>query len=125
MIRYFSSEFFDELSRRLNADAEWKKKAGTLTAKIVLTATDRGQSFLLAITNGAVTARAVSADEPADFKFEGPYDIWGKIAAGQTDFTTAVVTGKMKFRGSLPKIMGIQPQVGRLTQVAKEIPAQP
>ncbi len=66
----------------------------------------------------------MKAEDPADFKFEGPYEVWQRIAKGQTDFQTAVITGKMKFRGSLPKIMGIQPQMNRLTAVAKEIPAE-
>ena len=122
-MRYFSQEFFDELARRLNLDPDWGKKAAGLTTRITLTVMDRGLSFMVEIANGRVAARAVKADDPADFKFEAPYEIWGKIAAGQTDFNTAVITGKMKFRGSLPKIMGIQPQMNRLTAVAKEIPA--
>lgn len=123
-MQYFSMEYFEELARRLNADGDWRKKAATLTAKITLTVTDRSQSFLIDIANGTVAAIPVKAEDPADFKFEGPWGIWTKIASGQTDFNTAVITGKMKFRGSLPKIMGIQPQMTRLTQVAKEIPAQ-
>ena len=31
-MRYFSPEFFDELARRLNGDAEWGKRAASLTA---------------------------------------------------------------------------------------------
>ena len=122
-MQYFSQEFFDELARRLNADAEWKKRAATLTSKITLTVTDRAWSTMIEIANGVVVARSVRAEDPADFKFEGPYDIWAKIARGQTDFNTAVITGKMKFKGSLPKIMGIQPQMNILTKTAKEIPA--
>ena len=98
--------------------------AADLGKKITLTVTDRGWSHMIEIANGAVAARAVKPEDPADFKFEGPFEIWGKIAAGQTDFNTAVITGKMKFKGSLPKIMGIQPQMNKLTQTAKEIPAQ-
>lgn len=122
-MRYFSMEYFEELARRLNADGDWKKRAATLTAKITLTVTDRAQSFLIEISSGSVAAKSVPADAPADFKFEGPWEVWTKVASGQTDFNTAVITGRMKFRGSLPKIMGIQPQMTRLTQVAKEIPA--
>ena len=122
-MQYFSPEYFEELGKRLNADAEWMKKAASLTVKLTLTVTDRTTSYMLEIVNGVVTARKAAAEDPADFKFEGPYDIWAKIARGQTDFNTAVITGKMKFKGSLPKIMGIQPQVLRLTAVAKAIPA--
>jgi len=122
-VQYFSQEFFDELARRLNADAEWKKKAATLTTKITLTVTDRGWSYMVGIAEGTVAAKPVKPDDPADFKFEGPFEIWQKIAAGQTDFNTAVLTGKMKFRGSLPRIMGIQPQMNLLTKAAKDISA--
>jgi len=123
IMRYFSLEFFEELARRLNADAEWNKRASTLTARITLTVTDRGASFMVDIADGTVSAKAVKAEDPADFKFEGPYEIWAKIAKRLTDFNTAVITGKMKFRGSLPKIMGIQPQLTRLIAIASEIPA--
>ena len=124
MMRYFSPEYFSELATRLNADAEWNKKAATLTAKLVLTVTDREASFLLTIADGAVTASAVAADEPADFKFGAPYEVWTKVSRAELDFNTAVITGKMKFKGSLPKIMRIQSEVGRLVQVAAEIEAE-
>jgi len=120
----FSSEYFAELARRLNTDPVWLEKARTLTVKITLTVTDRASSYMLDIVNGTVTPKAAKPEDPADFKFEGPADMWGKIMAGQTDFNTAVITGKMKFKGSLPKIMGIQPQMNKLVQTAKEIPAQ-
>ena len=121
---YFSMEFFDELARRLNADSEWKKRAAALTAKITLTVTDRDQSVMLAITDGSVVAKQVKADEAADFKFEAPYEVWVHVAAGRTDFNTAVITGKMRFRGSLLRIMGLQPAMSRLTAIAKDIPAE-
>ena len=123
-MKYFTLEFFEELARRLNADPDWSRRASALTTKITLTATDRALSYGVDVTGGAVTARAVSSDDPADFKFERPYEVWEKIATGALDFQTAVITGKMKFKGSLPKIMGIQPQMTRLTAVAKGIPAE-
>ena len=122
-MQYFSKEWFDELVRRLNGDEEWKKKAATLTTRITLTVTDKGLSHMIEIANGMVSTKAVKPEDPADFKFEGPYEIWSKIAKGQSDFNTAVITGKMKFKGSLPKIMGIQTQMNKLTGTAKEIPS--
>jgi len=41
MTRYFTGAFFEEVANRLNADAEWLKKAAAINAKIVLTAGDR------------------------------------------------------------------------------------
>src|SRR3990172_1757365 len=94
----FSSEYFAELARRLNTDPVWLEKARTLTVKITLTVTDRASSYMLDIVNGTVTPKAAKPEDPADFKFEGPADMLGKIMAGQTDFNTAVITGKMKFK---------------------------
>ena len=124
-MQYFSREYFEELARRLNTDPDWMKKSRTLTIKIIMTVTDRASCYMLDIVNGTVTAREAKPEDPADFKFEGLADIWGKIMASQTDFNTAVITGKMKFKGSLPKIMGIQPQMNKLVQTAKEVPATP
>ena len=122
-MQYLSSEWFDELARRLNGDADWKKKAATLTCRITLTVTDKGISQIVEIANGAVATRPVKPEDPADFKFEGPYEIWVKIEKGGVDFNTAVITGKMKFKGALAKIMAIQPAMNKLTGTAKEIPA--
>jgi len=124
-MQYFSEEYFQELARRLNEDADWRKKAAATTLRVTLTVTDRASSYMLEIANGIVTAKKAAPEDPADFKFEAPYEVWGRIALGQTDFNTAVLTGKMKFKGSLPKVMAIQPQMTRLTQVARDIGAHP
>src|SRR5256712_1947312 len=86
MVQYFTKSFFDEVASRLNADAEWAKKASAVTSKIVLTCFDRNTSFLLDIQGGRVAANQVSADVPADFKFEGTYDVWTQLGKGEKDF---------------------------------------
>lgn len=124
MVRYFSKEFFAEVANRLNADPEWAKKASVVTAKIVLTATDRSASFLLDIQGGKVFVSEVAADVPADFKFEGPYDAWVQLGKGEKDFQGLVLGGKIRFRGSMPKIMGLMGQLNRVTQVAQQVPKE-
>lgn len=124
MVRYFSKEFFDEVASRLNADSEWSKKASIVTAKIVLTAVDRPTSFLLDIQAGKVAVSEVPADVPADFKFEGPYDAWVQLGKGEKDFQSLVFGGKIKFRGSMPKIMGLLGQLNRITFVAQQVPKE-
>jgi putative sterol carrier protein len=124
MAQFFTKEFFEELADRLNADDEWNKKSGDLTTKIVATCTDREISVLLDIQNGKVTAKVVDAEEPADFKFEGSYDAWQKTARGEADLQTLVMTGKMKFKGSMSKIMAMMSQLSRLTAVLREMPKE-
>jgi putative sterol carrier protein len=122
MSQYFSQAFFAEVASRLNSDSEWSKKAGTITAKLVLTCLDRGASFLIDIVNGRVVSSAVPVDAPADFKFEGNYDAWMQLGKGEKDLQSLVMGGRIRFRGSLPKIMALMSVLGRVTAVARDVP---
>jgi putative sterol carrier protein len=122
MSQYFSQAFFAEVASRLNSDSEWSKKAGTITAKLVLTCLDRGVSFLIDIANGRVVSSAVPVDAPADFKFEGNYDAWMQLGKGEKDLQSLVMGGRIRFRGSLPKIMALMSVLGRVTAVARDVP---
>lgn len=124
MVQYFTRAFFEEIAKRLNADPEWKAKTGNLTAKLVLTCSDRAASFMLEIQNGTIAALEVATDSPADFKFEGPYDSWVMLGKGEKDFQTLVLTGKIRFRGSMPRIMGMLGQLNRITTMAQQIPKE-
>ncbi len=124
MVLYFTTAFFNELAAKLNADPEWQRKAGSMVVKVVLTVTDRASSHLLDVQGGKVTASDVMADAPADFKFEGPYDAWVALGKGEKDFQSLVMAGKLKFRGSMPKVMGIMGQLNRITMLAQQLPKE-
>jgi putative sterol carrier protein len=124
MVQYFTKSFFEDVASRLNADPEWAKKTSAITAKIVLTCVDRNASFLLDIREGKVVSNEVPADVPADFKFEGTYDVWTQLGKGEKDFQSLVLGGKIRFRGSLPKIMALTSQLNRITQAAQQVPKE-
>src|SRR5437870_1467103 len=124
VVQYFTKAFFDEIASRLNADPEWGKKAAAITAKIVLTSTDRNASFLVDIQGGNVTVQQVAPDVPADFKFEGAYDAWMQLGKGERDFQGLVLGGKIRFRGSMPKVMALMGPLGRITQLAQQVPKE-
>lgn len=124
MVQYFSKAFFDEVASRLNSDPEWTKKASAVTAKLVLTSLDRGTSFLVTVEAGRVGVSQVTPDVPADFKFEGNYDAWVQLAKGERDFQGLVLGGKIRFRGSMPKIMALTGQLNRITFVAQQVPKE-
>ncbi len=124
MVQYFSKEFFDALASALNVDAEWLKKASSSTFKSVITITDRSKSFLLDVAAGKVSVSEVAPDVPADFKFDGPYDSWTILGRGEKDFQSLVMAGKVKFRGSMPKVMGLMPAWNRLIKVAQQLPKE-
>ncbi len=124
MVQYFSKEFFDALAGALNADAEWLKKTSTSTFKSIITITDRSNSFFLDVTNGKVVVTETAPDAPADFKFEGPYENWVILGKGEKDFQSLVMAGKLKFRGSMPKVMGLMGAWNRLIKVAVGLPKE-
>ena len=122
MAQYFTKAFFQEVASRLNADPEWSRKAAAITAKVVLTCVDRKASFLIDVVNGTVSCTEVAADVAADFKFEGTYDAWIQLGKGEKDFQSLVMGGKIRFRGSMPKIMALMGVLSRITSVARDVP---
>ena len=122
MVQYFTKAFFDEVATRLHADAEWARKATNVSAKVVLTCFDRKVSFLLDIQGGRISVSEVASDAPAEFKFEGNYDSWTQLGKGEKDFQSLVMGGKIRFRGSMPKIMALMGQLNRITLVAQQVP---
>jgi len=71
-----------------------------------------------------VTVRGTKPDEPADFKFEGPYDVWARIGKERKDLNSLVLQGKIKFRGSIAKLIPLQGVLVRVEAVARAIPAE-
>src|SRR5438309_564686 len=122
LAQYFTQAFFQEVANRLNADPEWSRKGAAITAKVVLTCVDRKASFLIDVVNGTVSSTEVAADVPADFKFEGTYDAWTQLGKGEKDFQSLVMGGKIRFRGSMPKIMALMGVLSRITGVARDVP---
>ena len=124
MAKYFSTEFLQELAARLTQDPQWMKGASKITVKLMITITDRNESHILEVVNGQVTARVAKPDDPADFKFEGPYEQWVRLGKEKKDIQSLVLQGKLKFRGPLAKFMPMQPTLVRIEAVAREIPAE-
>ena len=124
MAKYFSTEFLQELAARLSQDPQWMQGAARISVKLMVTITDRNECHMLDVVNGQVTARVAKLDEPADFKFEGPYDQWVRLAKEKKDIQSLVLQGKLKFRGPLAKFMPMQPTLIRIEAVAREIPAE-
>ena len=124
MVQFFSEAFFQEVGDRLAIDAEWTKNAARVTAKFLLTATDAGRSIMLDIQSGRLTARAGTADEPSEFKFEAPMEQWTRLGKGEKDLQTLVLQGRIKFRGPLSKLLPLQPALFRIEVVVRDIPKE-
>ena len=124
MVQFFSDAYFVELASPLRKDPEWMKGASKVNAKLMMTVTDRNEAHLLDVQAGSVSVRAAKPDEPADFKFEGAYDTWARLGKERKDLNSLVLQGKIRFRGSLAKLIPLQGVLVRIEAVARDIPVE-
>ncbi len=121
MARYFTEAFFRQLAERLNGDAEWHRRAQGLTMRLLVHITDLREAHMVEVKGGMVATRGVVPEESADLKLQGSYDQWAKFATGENDLPTLVMTGRLRLKGSVTRIMAMQDALTRLVQVAREI----
>lgn len=118
----FTDGFFDELVKRLNNDPDFKTKTASLNATVLMVNLDTKNSFLLTITKGAAAWAKGSTDSKADFTFLGDTATWVANHKGEAPMEKLVMTGKLKFKGSIPKIMGLRSQLTVIDKIAQSVP---
>ncbi len=121
---FFTQGYFEELARTLNADPEFKAKTASMNLSIVMSAKDKGLTALMRIQNGQATVQMATPEEKADFKFLGDYAVWASNHRGEAALDKLVMTGKLKFVGSIPKIMGLRSQLLIIDRIAQGVPAE-
>jgi len=124
MVKYFSDEYFKELEQRLGADPNWQQDTKGFKTTILLNAADQNAAFLIKVEEGMTTIARVEPGTTAEFSFEGPYDVWMKVAKREVDFQSAVLKGLLKFRGSITKILFYKDRFMRITEVIRSIPVE-
>ncbi len=116
-MRFWSQEFFDAAAGALNSDSRFPPLVAGISTTIVADCTDRGSSFRIKLEAGRVTV-APAAGESAEFSFSAPYDEWTRIIRDGLDIRGEVLKGKVKFRGSMPKMLLY---LGRVSRMEREI----
>jgi len=124
MAKYFSEEYFKEIEQRLTADPRWQQDTKGVKTTILLNAVDRSALFLLRVEDGKTTIAKSEPGVTAEFSFEGPYDVWTRVAKGEVDFQSAVLKGLLKFRGSITKILFYKDRFTRITDVIRSVPVE-
>lgn len=123
MVQYFTKAFFDELASQLNADEDFQAKTSDLDLTILNVAKDKGDAFLLTIDGGKVSVEEADPETDAEFKFIGDYDQWVANHEGSS-LQKMVMTGKIRFKGSMPKIMRLQSKLKAIDETGHEIDAE-
>jgi putative sterol carrier protein len=118
----FTDAFFDELVKRMNNDPDFRSKAGSVVATVLMVNTDTKQSFLLNLNKGAAAWSKGAQDSKADFTFLGDTATWVANHKGEAPMEKLVMTGKLKFKGSIPKIMGLRSQLSVIDKIAQSVP---
>ena len=124
MVRYFTEEYFKQVEEKLVADAKWQQDTQGIKTTILLSAPDQGAPFLIKVEDGATTISKVQQGETTEFSFEGPYDVWTKVAKGEVDLQSAVLKGQLKFRGSITKILLYKDRFVRIAEVIRSVPVE-
>lgn len=124
MVKFFGTEFFQELAARLNADAKFKELTKDIKTSMLFVIEDQNKAYLLTVTNGNAIAQESGLETPAEFKFIAPYEQWVVTGKGEADMNSLVLKGKMKFKGSLTKILYYQKRLLYITEILKGIPTE-
>lgn len=121
---FFTADYTQELQKALNADPDFRQKTASLNLKVLMSVKDKDLHALLTIQNGAATVAPSKPDAQADFKFIGDYAVWASNHRGEAPLDKLVMTGKLKFIGSIPKIMGLRSQLLVIDRIAQGVPAE-
>ena len=102
---FWSPEFFQQAGEMLNSDKDLATALGSLNTTILAECSDRSTSFLIEVSKGRIISRGAKQGEKGEFKFSAPYQEWARILKDESKIQSEVVKGRIKFTGSLPKLL--------------------
>ncbi|HEX2022791.1 MAG TPA: SCP2 sterol-binding domain-containing protein [Candidatus Thermoplasmatota archaeon] len=124
MAQFFSADYFQDLQKTLNNDPDFKAKTANVNSTILMVNRDTKKSFLLKVERGTATIAEGNEETKADFTFIGDTATWVANHKGEAPMEKLVLTGKLKFKGSIPKIMGMKNQLNIIDRLAQTVPAE-
>ena len=104
-IRFFSLEFFGNMVDQLNTDDSLAKLTKGMNTNLLLSCAEISAFYIIGIKEGRLSVKQVSSNQVAEFAFSAPYTEWEKIAKGQAKIPGEVISGRIKFKGSMPKML--------------------
>ena len=118
MTHFWSEEFFQKTDELLNDDKELCKVFTGMNTTIIAECDDRKETFHILVENGKISSAKANVNDKGEFRFSAPYDLWVKVAKGEEKVQSQVVCGKIKFRGSMPKMLLY---LGKVVRMEKKI----
>jgi putative sterol carrier protein len=124
MAKYFTEEYFKEVEQKLAADPKWQQDTKGIKTTILLNSPDINALYLIKVEDGVTTISKTEPGVTVEFSFEGPYEVWTKVAKGEVDFQSAVLKGQLKFRGSITKILFYKDRFTRIAEIIRAVPVE-
>ena len=121
LVKFFTIEFFKALVDQLSRDASLTKLTKGMKTTLLLGCTGKDSAFLITVLDEHLDVSEVSADEKAEFKFTVSYERWERIARGEAKMQGDVLSGRIKFRGSMTRMLLYVNRVIGLEKKAIEI----
>ena len=120
-MRFWSEEFFQSAARLLNDDPKVGASIGGVSTSILADCSDHGAAFLIHVQGGKVAVNPAPAGAAAEFTFSAPYQEWVSIVRDSLNIRGEVLKSRVKFRGSMPKMLLY---LGRVSRMEMEIIAK-
>ena len=126
-VAYLSSEWRDEVERRLKEELSPEKmKFITTSVSFNYTACPDGRDRYLYFkcVDGRITEVKADTGEPpkAEFVITGGYDLFSKGAQGIVSSQRARMSGKLKLRGNMVKALKLSSLSDRINKIMSQIP---
>ncbi|MCS4538739.1 MAG: SCP2 sterol-binding domain-containing protein [Thaumarchaeota archaeon] len=90
---------------QLNADESLAKVTKGMNTNLLLSCAEISAFYIIDIKEGRLSVKQASSNQVAEFAFSASYNEWEKIAKGQAKIPSEVISGRIKFKGSMPKML--------------------
>ncbi len=123
-VKFLSEEWANEVQNTLNSNEQFKKSAGSTTARIqqVVTGAPDGETkYWFKLEGGEVQLGMGDIDGPADATITQDYDTAVALAKNELTGTAAYMSGKLRVSGDLMKLMQLQGTLGQLPAALKDL----
>lgn len=121
MPKYLSKEWLELGRNAINGNEEFVKVAKGFSASFLHTVSKTPAGGTLyywsKFENGKCAGVGLGKIDNADFGFEAAYDAWVKIHKGEIGIIRAVLTRKLKMKGSLLKAVKYRKMAGLMSRV--------
>ncbi len=126
-VSYLSSEWRDEVERRLREELSPEKmKYITTSVTFNYTGCPDGTDKYLHFTcvDGVITQVEVDTGDPpqAEFSITGSYDLFARVTQGIVTSQRALMSGKLRLKGNMVKALKLASLSDRINKIMSQIP---